>query len=223
MKITREEAIAVALEQYGPQYKNLEFAGLLLKIALLTRNIGEGTCYEVLEVDGPDDLEMLLDELVEIELVIHEDDEIIISAEGVKALTVAAEHYNEVNGIVKQKKEKKEKVAKAPDIPEHEFQAAVAIADFISREYLTFIKLDQAKTRWSIRLAKNDYKLRAFEIFKNGVFRLYSGGKMSDDIHAFMESIGADIKAGNHYYYDAKCSDALAIKEFFEGKANVES
>lgn len=221
MKITREEAIAFALEQYGPQYNDPKFAALLLKIALLTRNIGEGTCYEVLEVDGPDDLEMLLDELVELELVLHEEDEIIISAEGVKALTVAAEHYNATNGVVKEKKEKKEKVAKAPDIPEAEFQAVVAIADFISREYLTFVKLDQAKTRWSIRLAKNEYKLRAFEIFKNGVFRLYAGGKMSDDIHQFMESIGADIKAGNHYYYDAKCSDALAIKEFFEGKVDA--
>lgn len=69
------------------------------------------------------------------------------------------------------------------------------------------IRIVETKTKVEyIRMAKNDHKIRAFEIHHTrNIFRIYTGQQLNTETHEKMVEIGAEIKEGTHWYYDFPC------------------
>lgn len=69
------------------------------------------------------------------------------------------------------------------------------------------IRIVETKTKVEyIRMAKNDHKIRAFEVHHTrNIFRIYTGQQLNTETHEKMVEIGAEIKEGTHWYYDFPC------------------
>lgn len=171
------------------------------------------------EIVEPEVMEEHIQALIDCELVILEDNYFVHEVNGHEVLTEAAKYFKAQNEDQPKEKVKKEKKAKEPkpekiQVSDADFKAVVDLAEETAKNVFVFQKIDPAKTRTAVRVSsKNPLNMRAFEIFRSGVFRLYTGGVLPEATVDFLKTLDVKIKEGNHMYYDVAISNAEAVCE----------
>lgn len=98
---------------------------------------------------------------------------------------------------------------KAPQVTPDDFKAIVQAVAAKLTGNLTLRKHEEGKSVDYLRVNRNDLKVRAFEFHRNtNKFRIYSGATLV--MHDALLELGAQVKPGNHVYYDFDLNQAKA-------------
>ncbi|ELA9841248.1 hypothetical protein V4F87_003290 [Vibrio parahaemolyticus] len=85
----------------------------------------------------------------------------------------------------------------------------------LTKNHLIHTRTDTSKSRCSVRFSRNEFKIRAFELFTKGTLRIYAGGELTQPLHDFVMALNPTIKEGTHWYYDLTLDQFDDLIKFF--------
>ena len=123
-------------------------------------------------------------------------------------------HYQPVKVMEEPKKTRKQSKSTKVTMDDEQFNEVVAsVLDILGNQCSLAIRMVEEKPKVTyIRFDRNSAKIRAIEIHKSGIFRVYAGGKIGiEALHDTLEFMGADIKDGSHWYYNFQMDQAESV------------
>lgn len=114
-------------------------------------------------------------------------------------------HYMPVKAMEEPKKTRKASKSTKVTMDDEQFNELVESTLNILRDQQSLaIRSTEEKPKVTyIRFDRNPAKIRAIEIHKSGIFRVYAGGQIGiEALHEALVAMGADIKDGSHWYYN---------------------
>lgn len=123
-------------------------------------------------------------------------------------------HYLPVLESKEQKKSRKQSKTTKVTVADDDFEHIVNVAMATLRATmggLTIRSTEEKPKVTYIRFDRNPAKIRAIEIHKSGIFRVYAGGKIGiEALHEELASMVTEIKDGSHWYYNFELSETMA-------------
>lgn len=123
-------------------------------------------------------------------------------------------HYQPVKAMEEPKKTRKASKSTKVTMNDDEFDHIVNITMATLNATmggLTIRSTEEKPKVTYIRFDRNAAKIRAIEIHKSGIFRVYAGGKIGiEALHEELASMVTEIKDGSHWYYNFELSETMA-------------